>query len=192
MTSRHRILHRSLSMLLVFLLLAIGVRQTPSQTQNAEGRQSKEARILLTAIDNKGRFVSTLRAEDLRVLVDGVAQTIERFESVTDRTLSLAILIDTSASQERTLPGQRLAANSSLDSVMRPGMDRVAIATFTGTLSIEQKLTNDVPLLRQAIERAQFVPPPGYVRGGLVIGPPPPLKRTPATLAGQTALWDAV
>src|SRR5258708_20691700 len=120
MTSRHRILHRSLSMLLVFLLLAIGVRQTPSQTQNAEGRQSKEARILLTAIDNKGRFVSTLRAEDLRVLVDGVAQNIERFESVTDRPLSLAILIDTSASQERTLPRQRLATNAFFDSGIRP------------------------------------------------------------------------
>ena len=192
MTSKHKILKWSSVVLFALLLHAIALCQTPGQTQNAQVAQPKEARILLTAIDHDGGFVSTLRAEDLRVLVDGVPQEIERFERVTDRTLSLAILIDTSASQERTLPGQKLAANSFLDSVVRPTLDRVAVATFTGTLSVEQKLTNDVTLLRKAIERAQFVPPPGYVRGGLVIGPPPPLKRTPATLAGQTALWDAV
>ncbi len=147
---------------------------------------------MLTAIGNDGRFVSTLRAEDLRVLLDGVPQKIERFERVTDRTLSLAILIDTSASQERTLPGQKLAANSFLDSVMRPGTDRVAVATFTGTLTVEQELTNDVTLLRQAIERAQFIPPPGYAGGGIVIGSAPPVKRSPADLAGATAIWDAI
>jgi VWFA-related protein len=48
-------------------------------------------------------------------------------------------------------------------------------------------------LLRQGISRAQFVPPPGYVGGGLIVSrQPPPMKRTPATLAAQTALWDAV
>jgi VWFA-related protein len=192
MTSKHTILKRSSVVLFAFLLLTIAVRQTAGQTQAVNGRQPNGARILLTAIDHDGSFVSSLRAEDLRILVDGVPQKLEEFERVTDRTLSLAILIDTSASQERTLPGQKLAANSFLDSVVQPAMDRVAVATFTGTLSIEQKLTKDVTLLHRAIERAQFVPPPGYVRGGLVIGPPPPLKRTPATLAGQTAVWDAV
>jgi VWFA-related protein len=192
MTSKLGILKRSSVALFALLLLTITVRQTPGQTQSAAARQPNDARILLTAIDHDGGFVSTLRAEDLRVLVDGVAQKIAGFERVTGRTLSLAILIDSSASQERTLPGQKLAANSFLNSVMQPALDRAAVATFTGTLSIEQNLTNDVPLLRQAIERAQFVPPPGYVRGGLVIGPPPPLRRTPVTLAGQTALWDAV
>src|SRR5258708_34760093 len=124
MISKDKILKWSSVGLLVCLLLTISIDKTSSQTQNAQNPQSEEARIMLTAIGNDGRFVSTLRAEDLRVLLDGVPQKIERFERVTDRTLSLAILIDTSYSQERTLPGQKLAANSFLDSVMRPGMDR--------------------------------------------------------------------
>ncbi len=192
MTSRRKILKLCSMILFAFLLLTIGVLHAPGQTQNVKGSQSNESRILLTAIDPDGRFVSSLRVEDLRVLVDGVPQKIEEFERVTDRTLSVAILVDTSASQERTLPGQKLAASSFLDSVARPGTDRVAVATFTGTLIIEQTLTSDVTLLHKAIERAQFLPPPGYVRGGLIIGPPPPLKRTPAALASQTAVWDAV
>jgi Ca-activated chloride channel family protein len=192
MTSKHKTLHRTSAILLGFLLLTIGVSETAGQGQTLDSPQSRDAKILLTAIDKDGRFVTALRAEDLRLLVNGLPQKIEGFEKTTDRTLSIAILIDTSASQERTLPAQKSAANSFLDSVMRPGVDRVAIATFTGTLAVEQKLTNDVTLLRQAIARAQFVPPPGYSRGVLVVGRPPPMKRTPATLAAQTALWDAV
>jgi VWFA-related protein len=133
-----------------------------------------------------------LRREDLRVLEDGASREIVNFALLTDQSASVAILIDASASQERTLPGQKLAATSFVDSVIRPARDKAAVATFTGTLTVQQQLTNDAALLRQAIARAQFIPPPGYVRGGYVIGPPPPLKRTPAALASYTAVWDAV
>jgi VWFA-related protein len=177
---------------LAFLLLTVDAGKTRSQAQNAPGPQTNEAKILLTAVDKDGRFVNSLRAEDLRVLQDGVPQKVDGFQKVTDRSLSLAILIDTSASQERVLPGQRLAANSFLDSVIRPDRDHVAIATFNDTLTIEQNLTNDLPTLRQAIARAVFVPPPGYVRGGLIIGPPPPVSRAPGVAALGTAVWDVV
>jgi len=162
MTSKHKTLDRSSALLLVFLLLTIGVSEAGGHVRILDGPQSNGAKILLTAVDKDGRFVTALRAEDLRLLVNGVPQKIENFAKTTDRTISIAILIDTSASQERTLPAQKSAANSFLDSVMRPGVDRVAVATFTGTLAVEQKLTNDLTLLRQAIARAQFVPPPGY------------------------------
>lgn len=190
--SKQRILRCAAAVLFIFCLISLGVRQTRAQTQVAQVPQSTKASILLTAVDNDGRFVSTPRADDLQVLVDGAPQKIDGFQRITDRSLSLVILIDTSASQERTLQGQKLAANAFLDAVVRPGIDRVAVATFTGTSTVEQPLTNDLPALRQAISRAVFVPPPGYVRGGIVIGPLPPLKRTPAALAGQTAVWDAV
>jgi len=192
MTAKSKIIKPASLVLLAFLLLAIGAGKTPGQGQNAQGSQTNEAKILLTAVDKDGRFVNSLRVEDLRVLQDGVPQKVDGLRKITDRSLSLAILIDTSASQERALPGQRLAANSFLDSVIRPDRDHVAIATFTGTLTIEQNLTNDLPTLRRAIARAVFVPPPGYVRGGLIIGPPPPVSRAPGVPALGTAVWDVV
>ncbi|MDX6498182.1 MAG: hypothetical protein QOG23_1442 [Blastocatellia bacterium] len=191
-TSKQRILKCAAAVLYVFCLILIGVRQSPAQTNNAQVPQPTEARILLTAVDNNGRFVSTLRADDLSVLVDGVPQKIDGFRRLTDRLLSLAILIDTSGSQERTLPGQKLAANSFVDFVFRPGMDRAAIATFTGTFTLEQKLTQDVTLLHQAIERVKFIPPQGYIGGGIVVSKQPPISTSAAAAAGSTALWDAV
>jgi len=192
MTAKSKFIKPSSIVLLAVLLLTVGVGKTPCQAQNAQGPQTNEAKILLTAVDKDGRFVNNLRVEDLRVLQDGVPQKVDGFQKITDRSLSLAILIDTSASQERVLPGQRLAANSFLDSVIRPDRDQVAIATFTGTLTIEQNLTNDLPTLRRAIARAVFVPPPGYVRGGLIVGPPPPVSRAPGAPALGTAVWDVV
>src|SRR2546427_8348104 len=167
---------------LVFLTVGGG----PERDVNAQTPQANPVRIVLTAVDKDLQFVNTLRPEDLRITQDGAPQKIISLQQVTNQTVSLVILIDTSASQERTLPDEKLAAASFVDSIIRPGMDRAAVATFTGTLSLEQKLTNDVTLLHRAIDRAKFVPPPGYVRGGLVIGPPPPPKRTAAALAGQT------
>src|SRR6267143_1802312 len=192
MTEKSKFIKPSSIVLLAALLLTVGVGKTPGQAQNALGPQTNEANILLTAVDKDGRFVNSMRVEDLRVLQDGVPQKVDGLQKISDRSLSLAILIDTSASQERVLPGQRLAANSFLDSVIRPDRDHVAIATFTGTLTIEQNLTNDLPTLRRAIARAVFVPPPGYVRGGLIVGPPPPVSRTPGVSALGTAVWDVV
>ena len=60
--------------------------------------------IFFTAADKNKRFVSNLKAEDIRVFEDGQEQDIFTFQTNIDLPLSLAILIDTSASEERTLP----------------------------------------------------------------------------------------
>jgi VWFA-related protein len=174
-----------------FLLNTSGSR-TLGQAQDAADPQTGEVRILLTAFNKDGHFVDTLQADDLRILEDGKPRRIHGFQQSTDRFVSLAILIDASASQESTLPTQKLAATSFAEAIIRSDRDQAAVATFTGTLKVEQSLTNDISLLRQAIARAKFVPPPGYVRGGLVIGRPPPVQRTPAGLAAYTAVWDSV
>jgi len=163
-----------------------------ARAQNANTQPPQTSRIVLTAVDKDLRNVATLKAEDLQILEDGKVQRITGFQQVTNQPVALAILIDASASQEKTLPEQKLAATSFIDSIIRAGKDEAAVATFTGTLRVEQKLTNEVTLLHQAIARAEFVPPPGYRGGGLVVGPLPPVSRTPAMLAGSTAIWDAV
>jgi VWFA-related protein len=175
---------------LAVLALTAGAGKTPGQAQNVPGSEPNEAKIRLIAIDKDGRFINTLRAEDVRLLQDGVPQSISNFQRTPDRILSLAILIDTSMSQERTLPAQKMAATTFINSIMRSD-DEAAIATFTDLPNIEQKLTRDATLLRQAIERAKVVPPPGYIGGGVIVGPLPPTRK-PGVLTGSTAIWDAV
>jgi Ca-activated chloride channel homolog len=112
--------------------------------------------ILLTAVDKDRRFVTTLRREDVRVVEDGAPQELSVFERETDLPLTLAILIDTSRSQERTLPDEKSAARAFIDSVLRPDRDQAAVITFTGEADLEQDLTNDLGKLRGAVERVKI------------------------------------
>src|SRR6266404_1784966 len=148
--------------------------------------------IFFTAADKQKRFVSTLKREDIRVLEDGVPQEIFTFQQNIDLPLSLAILIDTSGSEERTLPEEKAAARAFLESVMRPAKDEAAVVSFTGEVTLEQGLTGNIGRLRRAIEQVEFVPPSGYIGGGVVVGGTPPISDTQQQLAGSTAIWDAV
>jgi Ca-activated chloride channel family protein len=148
--------------------------------------------IFFTAADKQKRFVSTLKREDVRVLEDGVPQEIFTFQPNSDLPLSLAILIDCSGSEERTLPEEKGAAREFLESVLRADRDEAAIVSFTGEVTLEQGLTGNVGRLRRAIDDVRFVPPAGYIGGGVVVGGTPPISGTQQTLAGSTAIWDAI
>lgn len=152
--------------------------------------ESDLTNLLFTAVDKNKRFLSTLRQEDIRILEDGVPQDIFTFQKQTDLPLTLAIVIDTSASQERTLPDEKAAAQAFVDSVLRQRKDEAAVITFTGEVTQEQGLTGNTSRIRSAIERIRFVPASSVINGQ-VVGTPP-ISGTNQSLAGSTALWDAV
>ncbi|HEY0407775.1 MAG TPA: VWA domain-containing protein [Pyrinomonadaceae bacterium] len=144
------------------------VNSAPTETALAAQQDDDEvvrvntdlANILLTAIDKDRRFVTTLRREDLRVTENGAAQEISIFQRETDLPLSLAILIDTSRSQERTLPEEKRAALAFVDTVIRPEKDTAALISFNGEATIEQPLTNEVARLHGVIDRVRVELPP--------------------------------
>src|SRR5216683_2004982 len=148
--------------------------------------------VFFTAADKQKRFVTSLKREDIRVLEDGVPQEIFTFQQNVDLPLSLAILIDTSGSEERTLPEEKAAARSFLETVVRANKDEAAIVSFTGEVTLEQGLTGNIGRLRRAIDQVEFVPPSGYIGGGVVVGGTPPISGTQQQLAGSTAIWDAI
>src|ERR1044071_2312333 len=131
--------------------------------------------IFFTAADKNKRFISDLKAEDIRVLEDGQQQEIFTFQQNIDLPLSLAILIDTSASEERTLPDEKVAARAFLENMLR-SKDEAAIVSFTGETTLEQGFTGNLERLRRAIDRVEFIPPSGYIGGGVVINGTPPIS----------------
>ncbi len=147
--------------------------------------------VLFTAQDKNRRLLTELKQSDIRLIEDGQPQEIISFSRQVDLPLSLAILIDTSASQERTLPEEKAAAISFLESVIRPAKDEVSIVSFTGETTLEQGMTNNMNRLRRSIERVEFVPPSGYVGGGVIVGTPPISGKNQAA-QGSTAIWDAI
>ena len=147
--------------------------------------------IFFTAADKHKRFISDLKAEDIRVFEDGQPQEVFTFQQNIDLPLSLAILIDTSASEERTLPDLKIAGRAFLENLLR-NKDEAAIVSFTGETTLEQGFTGNLERLRRAIDRVEFIPPSGYIGGGVVVNGTPPISGTNQSLAGSTAIWDAV
>lgn len=131
--------------------------QTPSPTpsptpdEEVERIESDATNVLLTATDKKRRFVTTLMADDVRLLEDGVEQRITYFQHETDTPLSIALLVDTSASQEMVIADEREAASAFVRAVLRPGKDTASVLSFTGITRLDQPPTGDAPLLLSAI-----------------------------------------
>jgi VWFA-related protein len=166
--------------------------EMPQESDEVIRVETNLTNIFFSAADKHKRFVNTVRREDIRVLEDGQPQEVFTFQQNTDLPLSVAILIDTSGSEERTLPDEKAAARAFIESVVRPDKDEAAIVSFTGEVTLEQGFTGNIDRIRRAIERVEFVPPSGYIGGGVVVGSTPPISDTNQILAGSTAIWDAV
>src|SRR4051812_22967673 len=147
--------------------------------------------LLFTATDKNNHFNTILREEDIRVLENGVPQKLTSFERETGRLLSIALLIDVSASEEETLPAEKRAARSFVETIIRSRKDEIALIPFTGDAFLEQPLTGNVISIYQAFERVDVAMPlyPGSGRkiSGLASGPG---MRVPGE--GSTAIWDAI
>ena len=145
------------------------------------------ATVLLTAVDKDRHFVTTLRREDVRVVEDNVPQELSVFDRETELPLTFAILVDTSRSQERTLPQEKTAALAFINSFLRPDRDKAAVISFTGIAVLQQGLTNDLKKLREAVERVRVEFPEGS----------PECEKKNATTAAHelrcyTGVWDAI
>lgn len=133
---------------------------TPTPDEDGEDIERIDtdlANVLLTATDKKRRFVTIIEQGDLRVLEDGVPQQLLAFQRETDLPLSLAVLVDTSASQEGVLKDEQEAARTFIASVLRPRKDSASVVSFTGVTRIEQPLTDDKDALNSAVERVKVL-----------------------------------
>src|ERR1044072_7113840 len=145
-----------------------------------------------TATDKEHRFITTLRAEDVRVLEDGVPQQLFTFQQETDRPLAIAFLIDVSRSQEVTLGDEKAAARTFIEKVIQSNKDQVAVIPFTGLAYLEQPMTRDLLSVYRVLERIDVAVPAYLGAGRPLTGIPtgPGLAAPPEE--GTTAIWDAI
>ena len=184
---------RQLLALILLVLLCASVPFSQTATQDDVVRVDTDVTNLpFTATDKQRRFITTLRAEDVRVLEDGVPQQLFTFQRETDRPLALAFLIDVSRSQEFSLPDEKAAARSFIENVFQSSRDLVAIIPFTGLAYLEQELTRDVVSVYKVLQRVE-VALPAYLGSGRPLSG---IATGPGLLAppeeGTTAIWDAV
>ena len=178
---------------LVFLLVCCAFvdGQTPDDADVVRV-ETDVTNLPFTATDRDHRFLTNLRAEDVRVLEDGVQQNFFTFQRETDRPLAITFLIDVSISQENTLPIEKAAARSFIESVIQSSKDQAAIVPFTGSAYLEQNLTREMLRVYGALEKVEVAAPSylGIGRALTGISTGPGMKPVPAE--GTTALWDAI
>jgi Ca-activated chloride channel homolog len=180
-------------LVLVFLLVSCAFvdGQTPDDGDIVRV-ETDVTNLPFTATDRDHRFLTNLRAEDVRVLEDGVQQNFLTFQRETDRPLAITFLIDVSISQENTLPIEKAAARSFIENVIQSSKDQAAIVPFTGSAYLEQNLTREMLRVYGALEKVEVAAPAylgiGRVLTGISTGP----GMRPIPAEGTTALWDAI
>jgi Ca-activated chloride channel family protein len=184
-------------LLLIFLMCGTGAPLASAQTRTDQDEDvirvdTDLTNLFFIATNKQKAYVTTLTEDDLRVTEDGVPQKILTFQRETDRPLAIAFLIDISISEERTLPQEKAAARTFIESVLQSGKDHAAIIPFTGSAFLEQGLTRDVFKIYRALERVEIASP-GYLGSGPAISgivSGPGMKAPPRE--GTTAIWDAI
>jgi Ca-activated chloride channel family protein len=178
-------------------LIGLFIITVPAQTPSSQDvdvirTETDLTNLLFTATDKNNRYLTTLQQSDIRVLEDGVPQTLFTFQRETDRPLSIAFLIDVSISEERTLPDEKAAARTFIENVIRSNKDEAAIIPFEGYAHLEQPLTRDMIGIYRALEKIE-VAFPSYLGSAPPIGG---ITSGPGTIAppreGSTAIWDSV
>ena len=168
--------------------------QNPPSSQDVDVIRTETdlTNLLFTVTDKNNRYITTLQQGDVRVLEDGVPQTLFTFQRETDRPLAIAFLIDVSGSEERTLPDEKAAARTFVENVIRSSKDQAAIIPFEGYAHLEQPLTRDVLGIYRALENVE-VAFPSYMGSAPPIGG---ITSGPGTIAppreGSTAIWDSI
>lgn len=179
--------------LILLLLLCAPVLHSQTADQDEVIRTETDVTNLpFTAMDKQRRFITTLRAEDVRVLEDGVPQQLFTFQQETDRALAIAFLIDVSISQDSTLPDEKAAARTFIEKVIESNKDQISIVPFTGLAYLEQPMTRDLLSVYRVLQRIEVAAPAYMGAGRPLSGIPtgPGLAAPPDE--GTTAIWDAV
>lgn len=202
MRSRHRILSFVVVLAVVTamcLVTPVSNSQQSSPAQDPPSKPESETEVvrvetnlvntLFTAVDKDRHFITSLRAEDVRIFENDVAQPVSLFERETDRPLSLALLIDISESQRGVLLAEKQAANAFVDLVIRPNLDQAAVISFTGVPTVQQSFTNDLVKLRKGIGQVKVELSAENARR-LALGEDPLPKEQDPT--GYTGIWDAL
>ena len=138
--------------------------------------------ILASVRGKGGALISNLEKDDFKIYEDGKEQQIKNFTRETDLPLTVGLLVDTSASQERLIDTEQRAASQFFSKVLRP-KDQAFLIQFGAEAELLQDLANSARTLQQGLKQLRLSVPVG----GLHPGPVPTMQNQAGTI-----LYDAV
>jgi Ca-activated chloride channel homolog len=108
--------------------------------------------VYATVFDHRGHYLDGLKGSSFSLLDEGVPQPIVDFES-NQSDLSCAVVLDTTGSMFRALPGVKNAVLRLIEQ-FRPE-DALAVYSFSTTLNVLQDFTHDKSALKTAVLRTR-------------------------------------
>jgi VWFA-related protein len=111
--------------------------------------------VLFTVTDRKGKLVTDLSKEELKLYEDNKLQSITNFSRETDLPLTIAILIDTSTSIRDRFKFEQEAAIDFLYRTLRPKKDKALLITFDSAIELVQDYSDNPELLAKAIRQVR-------------------------------------
>jgi VWFA-related protein len=137
--------------------------------------------------DKKGGLIPNLPKDSFEVLEDNKPQTVKYFSADSNLPLTLGILIDSSASQERVLGMEQEVGGAFLNQILRE-KDMAFVMDFNVGVSLLQDFTGNVRKLKNALNSVK-------INTGGQVGGIPGMGGGPVPTAGVpkgTLLYDAV
>jgi len=183
MASVKNFLSRSLAWGLVVLLAAPALPQEPVGQGQVIRRSVDLVNLFATVRDNHKKIVNDLKQEDFKILEDNQGQKIAFFSREVTLPITLALLLDTSGSEQYMLGAIQDAGGRFLDRVLRKG-DEALVMSFDSDVDLLSDFTDDRGQLERAVRHTRINVPSGG--GGINPGPIPTRQVT------GTALYDAI
>src|SRR5229473_2833194 len=140
--------------------------------------------LFVTVRDRSKRIVTDLKQEDFKVSEDGQPQQIAFFSKEVTLPITLAMLLDTSGSEQYMLGAIQDAGGRFIDRVLRKG-DEALVMSFDSDVDLLSDFTDDRGQLDRAIRKARINVP----SGGSIGNNPGPIGSQQIT---GTALYDAI
>lgn len=140
--------------------------------------------LFVTVRDKNKRVVTDLKQQDFKVFEDGKEEQIAFFSKEVTLPITLALLLDTSGSEQYMLSSIQDAGTRFLDRVLRKG-DEALVMSFDSDVDLLADFTEDRAQLDRGIRKARInIPSAGSIGNN-----PGPIGSRQIT---GTALYDAI
>jgi len=182
MRSAKKILTACAVVALLGAVLPCSVLPQAAQQEPTIRSQVNLVNLFVTVRDKNKRIVTDLKQEDFKLAEDGQDQKIAFFSKEVTLPITLALLLDTSGSEQFMLGAVQDMGSRFMDRVLRKG-DMATIMSFDTDVDLLSDFTDNRGQLDRAIHKARINTP---MSGGLSPGPVPTAHQT------GTALYDAI
>ena len=184
MGSMKKLVTRCAATMVACGLAAPAMPQEPPAQGEAIKTQVSLVNLFATVRDKNKRIVGDLKKEDFRITEDNQEQKIAFYSKEVALPITLALLLDTSGSEQFMLSAIQDAGSSFLRRILRKG-DEALVMSFDSDVDLLSDFTDDHAQLDRAVRRSRINIP----SGGSIGGNPGPVGSRQIT---GTALYDAI